>query len=162
LSSEKPSDAYEVGEGHVIIPLDEVEKRRRKKLESTGLKWCPKRNRYVAATSEPCKPEPDPRESFEEMEHKSASGKTYRALLSKFPDDHGQRKIMEIYDISKGLLTPLDPQEHELLKQIFESKIAIEENKAKSFVTKMSTPKPAETLGEAQPLRWNAKTKKWE
>jgi len=161
MSEEKPSDAYEVGPGHVVIPLDEVEKRRRKKLESTGLKWCPKRNRYVAGTSEPCKPEPDPRESFEEMEHKSESGRTYRAVLSKFPEDKGRRQIQEIYSVKKGLLEPLDPEEAKLLRQIFQSKIAIEENKAKTMFTKLTTPEPP-TATTPQPLKWNPKLKKWE
>jgi len=160
MSEEKPSDAYEVGPGRVLIPLDEVEKRRRQKLESTGLKWCPKRNRYVTGTSEPCKPEPDPRESFEEMEHRSESGEIYRALLSKFPSDGGKRKIQEIYSVKKGLLEPLDPRESELLKTIFESKLNIEESKAKTMFMQLTTPEPPKPV--TSELKWNPKLKKWE
>ena len=133
---------------------------KQKELEAAGLRWCPKRNRYVANIPGPCKPKEESTEQFEQMEHKSESGKTYRAVLSKFPEDKGQRKIVEIYDVTKGLLTSLDPQEHELLKQIFQSKISIEENKAQTMFTQLTTPTPPKPV--TSELKWNAKLKKWE
>jgi len=152
------SEVHEIGPGHVVIPLGikpKAKPEKAKELEAIGLKWCPKQNRYVAAV--PCQHKTEQPNQFEESEITLSTGQKYRAIISKFPEDKGERKVVEIYDPAKGPGEEVPHEIEKLAKQVFESKIRTEELKAKTMFAKLTTPKPVET----RPLRWDPVKRAW-